>query len=117
MTVFTYMGASLFVFFCQVEFSFMILGIIFCIIGRFCNIFPLSWLANILQKRPISRKMQFVIFFAGLRGAVAYALAMQLTPGSDSEAEKVSVEVMQTTTLTIVILLHFPLRHHVATAR
>ena len=107
MTVFTYMGVSLFVTSVKWEFSFMLLGIIFCVIGRFCNIFPLSWLVNIRRRIPISKKMQFVIFFAGLRGAVAYALSMQLTPESEKEEDKISVEVVQTTTLTIVIFTTF----------
>lgn len=53
---------------------FFFLCIIFCFIGRFCNIFPLSMIANLGRNRVISQKMQCVIWFAGLRGAISFAL-------------------------------------------
>ena len=67
-----------------------------CLIGRFFNIFPLSWVANLCRKRnKIPIKMQCVLWFAGLRGAIAFALAMNM-PGPNKE-------VYETATLSICI--------------
>ena len=55
---------------------FFVICIVFCLIGRFFNTFPLSLLANLGRNRTISRKMQCVIWFAGLRGAISFALVI-----------------------------------------
>merc|ERR1712157_453950 len=53
-------------------------------------------LSNIKRKTKISFNMQVMMFFSGLRGAIAFALALNLdTPNKDQ---------IITTTLTIVIL-------------
>jgi len=66
-----------------------------CFVGRAFNIFPLSLIANIRRKNKISFKMQVMLWFAGMRGAIAFALAMNLkTPNSP---------VLITTTLFIVL--------------
>ena len=62
---------------------------LFCVIGRFMNIFPLSCIANLCRgkKNPsnyITWKMQSVLCFAGLRGAIAFALALNM-PGPNAE--------------------------------
>ena len=53
---------------------FFIFCIIFCMIGRCCNTFPLSVVANLGRNRGISLQMQCLIWFAGLRGAISFAL-------------------------------------------
>lgn len=98
--VMIYIGMSMFSSYTHWDAGFIALGMIFCFISRACNIFPLSFLANLCRTRKIPWNMQFVIFFGGLRGAVSYALSMQLA-GSGSEK---SVEIVQTTTLMIIIL-------------
>jgi sodium/hydrogen exchanger 8 len=45
-----------------------------CLISRFFNVFPLTFLANLARTKPITKKMQVVIWFAGLRGAISFAL-------------------------------------------
>ena len=73
--VFLYIGMGIFTGkFKHWNFIFFILCILFCLIGRFFNTFPLSILSNIWRSRVISRKMQCVIWFAGLRGAISFAL-------------------------------------------
>mmetsp|Transcript_28839 Transcript_28839/g.35434 ORF Transcript_28839/g.35434 Transcript_28839/m.35434 type:complete len:538 (-) Transcript_28839:1587-3200(-) len=100
--VFLYMGISVFASKATWDIIFLILGIIFCIFGRACNIFPMSLLANLRRRKKISKKMQFVMFFAGLRGAVSYALSTQLTAGN-----KRGIEAIQTTTMGIIICTTF----------
>lgn len=52
--------------------------LIFCLIGRACNIFPLCALYNLCVKEQsrVSLKDQVVMLHAGLRGAIAFALAL-----------------------------------------
>mmetsp|Transcript_15953 Transcript_15953/g.23791 ORF Transcript_15953/g.23791 Transcript_15953/m.23791 type:complete len:566 (-) Transcript_15953:2071-3768(-) len=84
--VFLYMGMGVFTGkFSNWNFSFTALAMLFCVIGRFLNIFPLSFLLNRFRKKSRSKitcKMQTVLWFAGLRGAIAYALAENM-PGEN----------------------------------
>lgn len=97
--VFLYMGMGVFTGrFRNWDVLFSLLSIVFCGLGRALNIFPLSWLANLCRKRGHNRiplKMQFVLWFAGLRGAIAFALAENM-PGPNRET-------YATATLTICI--------------
>jgi sodium/hydrogen exchanger 8 len=96
--VFIYMGMGVFTGrFQNWDIKFSILALTFCLIGRFLNIIPLSWLANQCRRgeQKIPGKMQAVLWFAGLRGAIAFALAENM-PGPNKE-------VYATATLSICI--------------
>jgi len=69
------------------------MGLLF--LSRALNIFPLSALANLRRKVKVNFKMQIMLWFAGLRGAVAFALALNVTTAGSS--------VIVTTTLFIVL--------------
>lgn len=99
--VFLYMGMGVFTtgkFKLSENLSFSFFAIIFCVLGRFLNIMPLSCAANACRKGndKITWKMQLVLWFAGLRGAIAYALAENM-PGENKET-------YVTGTLTICII-------------
>eukprot|EP00164_Ancoracysta_twista_P001144 GFYU01001500.1.p1 GENE.GFYU01001500.1~~GFYU01001500.1.p1 ORF type:complete len:409 (+),score=85.61 GFYU01001500.1:149-1375(+) len=50
---------------------------VFCIfVARAANIFPMSFLANLGRKKKITFRMQILMWFSGLRGAIAFALAL-----------------------------------------
>lgn len=73
--VFLYIGMGLFTgTFKHINFIFVILCTLFCLIARVANIFPLSLIANVFRKKTIPLTMQVVMWFAGLRGAIAFAL-------------------------------------------
>jgi sodium/hydrogen exchanger 8 len=96
--VFLYMGMGVFTGrFENYDVWFSIIALVFCFVGRMCNIFPLSWLANRCRsgRKQITGPMQCVLWFAGLRGAIAFALAMNM-PGPNGE-------VYATATLSICI--------------
>lgn len=85
------------------DFKFIVLAIIFCLVARLFNTFPFSWIANLgcvcmcskhhwhgglciknqcpicelcdRRTTKIPMKMQIVLWFAGLRGAIAFALS------------------------------------------
>jgi len=117
--VFLYMGAGVFTGrFKNYDPLFSLLALLFCLLGRALNIFPLSAIANLCRSggsgimngsghsnrsrgvvssgdRKISIQMQCVLWFAGLRGAIAFALAMNM-PGPNRD-------VYATCTLSICI--------------
>jgi solute carrier family 9 (sodium/hydrogen exchanger), member 8 len=73
--VFLYIGMGLFTNkYTQINFTFLALSMLFCLIARIFNIFPLSFIANLGRKQSIPWRMQVVMWFAGLRGAIAFAL-------------------------------------------
>lgn len=81
--VFLYMGMGVFTGrFSDFDLVFAVLALLFCVVGRFLNIVPLSFVANWCRtsENRISIRMQCVLWFAGLRGAIAFALAMNM-PG------------------------------------
>lgn len=96
--VFVYMGMGVFTGrYKTFDISFSVIGWLACLVGRLLNIVPLSFLANLCRKghRVISGRHQAVLWFAGLRGAVAYALSENM-PGPHKE-------VYTTGTLSICI--------------
>jgi len=73
---------------------------VLCLLGRALNIFPLAALANLGRKRKIGFKMQIVMWFAGLRGAISFALALSMDspiPGADKYITTTMVLVVLTT--------------------
>ena len=97
--VFLYMGMGVFTGrYKSWNVSFSILAMAFCVLARALNIFPLSFLANRCRRSGVNKiplKMQFVLWFAGLRGAIAFALSANMPgPNRDTYA---------TATLTICI--------------
>jgi NhaP-type Na+/H+ or K+/H+ antiporter len=73
--VFLYIGMGIFTgAFKHINFTFCFAALAFCLIARVGNIFPISYLANLGRQQKIPIKMQVVMWFAGLRGAIAFAL-------------------------------------------
>jgi len=71
--------------------------VILCLIGRAANIFPLALLVNRFREHQITRKMMFIMWFSGLRGAISYALSLHLDFSDETR------HVIITTTLIIVL--------------
>lgn len=96
--VFAYLGLAIFSFRHRVELSLVIWSLILCLVGRACNIFPLAWLVNRFREHKITNKMQFIMWFSGLRGAISFALSIHLDFASEDTRH-----VIVTTTLIIVL--------------
>ncbi|XP_076986438.1 sodium/hydrogen exchanger 9 isoform X2 [Tamandua tetradactyla] len=78
--IFCYMGLALFTFQNHVFNALFILGAFLAIfVARACNIYPLSFLLNLGRKQKIPWNFQHVMMFSGLRGAIAFALAIRDT--------------------------------------
>jgi len=71
-----------------------------CIVARFISVFGLTAIINCFRKRPVNIKYQLMMWFAGLRGPVAFALALI----SPSQAEKMTSATLVIVFLTTVIL-------------
>jgi len=85
--VFLYMGMGVFTGkYADWSFKFCIYGVVFCLIGRALNIFPLSFIANRFRSptTKINFRVQFVLWFAGLRGAISFALS-EMIPGQNKD--------------------------------
>ncbi|KAM9038056.1 sodium/hydrogen exchanger 9 [Sarcophilus harrisii] len=94
--IFCYMGLALFTFQNHIFNALFILGAFLAIfIARACNIYPLSFILNLGRKQKIPWNFQHMMMFSGLRGAIAFALAIR-----DTESEP--KQMMFTTTLLIV---------------
>nr|XP_012216418.1 PREDICTED: sodium/hydrogen exchanger 8 [Linepithema humile] len=95
--VFAYLGLALFSFRHRFEPALVVWSLILCLIGRAANIFPLALLVNRFREHQITRKMMFIMWFSGLRGAISYALSLHLDFSDETR------HVIITTTLIIVL--------------
>jgi len=95
--VFAYLGLAIFSFPHRVEPALIIWGIILILAGRALNIFPLATLCNKFRSHQINKRMMVIMWFSGLRGAIAYALSLHLEFGEETR------KVLVTTTLIIVL--------------
>uniref|UniRef100_A0A672LEL3 Sodium/hydrogen exchanger n=1 Tax=Sinocyclocheilus grahami TaxID=75366 RepID=A0A672LEL3_SINGR len=94
--IFSYMGLALFTFQNHVFSPIFIFGAFIAIfIGRSLNIYPLSFLINLGRRHKIRGNFQHMMMFAGLRGAMAFALAIR-------DTATYARQMMFTTTLLIV---------------
>ncbi|XP_010293462.1 PREDICTED: sodium/hydrogen exchanger 9, partial [Phaethon lepturus] len=94
--IFCYMGLALFTFQNHIFNPLFIFGAFAAVfVARACNIYPLSFLLNLGRKQKIPRNFQHMMMFSGLRGAIAFALAIQ-----DTESQP--KQMMFTTALLIV---------------
>ena len=60
-------------------FSFILAAFIAIAVARAINIYPLSFFLNLGRKHRIPINYQHMLWFSGLRGAMAFALAIQNT--------------------------------------
>ncbi|KAM7043552.1 sodium/hydrogen exchanger 9 isoform 2-T2 [Acridotheres tristis] len=95
--IFCYMGLALFTFQNHIFNPLFIFGALVAVfVARASNIYPLSFLLNLGRKQKIPRNFQHMMMFSGLRGAIAFALAIRDT---DSQPK----QMVFTTALLIVL--------------
>lgn len=94
--IFSYMGLTLFSFQSHVFNPLFIIGAFVAVfVGRAANIYPLSFLLNLGRKNKIGSNFQHVMMFAGLRGAMTFALSIR-------DTATYARQMMFSTTLLIV---------------
>lgn len=99
--VFIYLGTALTTFNHSWHFSTIVFGILFTLISRAANIYPLTMLLNRWRATKISPKTQLIMWFSGsLRGAIAWALSLSLPSRNGSDDTR---RVVISSTLAIVL--------------
>ncbi|XP_063793523.1 sodium/hydrogen exchanger 6 [Pseudophryne corroboree] len=94
--IFSYMGLALFTFQNHVFNPTFIVGTFLAVfLGRATNIYPLSFLLNLGRRNKIGSNFQHMMMFAGLRGAMTFALAIR-------DTATYARQMMFSTTLLIV---------------
>ncbi|KAJ8396514.1 hypothetical protein AAFF_G00018200 [Aldrovandia affinis] len=94
--IFSYMGLTLFSFQNHVFNPMFIIGAFLAVfLGRAANIYPLSLLLNLGRRHKIGSNFQHVMMFAGLRGAMTFALSIR-------DTATYARQMMFSTTLLIV---------------
>ncbi|NXM02770.1 SL9A7 protein, partial [Tyrannus savana] len=94
--IFSYMGLALFTFQKHIFSPVFIIGAFIAIfLGRAAHIYPLSFLLNLGRRHKINWSFQHMMMFSGLRGAMAFALAIR-------DTATYSHQMMFSTTLLIV---------------
>lgn len=103
--VFSYIGLNFFTFQCHQWNGGLTAWAIFAIlVSRMVHVFPLSWIANKFRGRnaaKIPSEHQYMLVWAGLRGAIAFALAMRNT---STEAHQTILSMTLIIVLVTVIL-------------
>jgi len=99
--IFSYIGVSMFTFaHHKFVFTFIIAAFFAIAIARALNIYPLSFVLNLGRKHRIPINYQHMLWFSGLRGAMAFALAMQNTM---TEARQMFLTTTSLITIVTVI--------------
>ncbi|CAJ1058853.1 sodium/hydrogen exchanger 6a [Xyrichtys novacula] len=94
--IFSYMGLTLFTFQNHIFNPMFIVGAFLAVfLGRAANIYPLSFLLNLGRRNKIRSNFQHMMMFAGLRGAMTFALAIR-------DTATYARQMMFTTTLFVV---------------
>ena len=100
--IFIYMGLTVFTFEDHHwDPGFIAWTFLACAISRACNIYPISFILNLGRSKKIEYRVQHMMFFAGLRGAVAFALAIRNTEGVARQIMLTSVLVVSIVTVVV----------------
>eukprot|EP00294_Goniomonas_avonlea_P005932 CAMPEP_0114563494 /NCGR_PEP_ID=MMETSP0114-20121206/13143_1 /TAXON_ID=31324 /ORGANISM="Goniomonas sp, Strain m" /LENGTH=449 /DNA_ID=CAMNT_0001749351 /DNA_START=497 /DNA_END=1846 /DNA_ORIENTATION=+ len=82
--LFAYIGLCLTLYDYSASWSLAVWSIfLVCPIARALNIFPLAGLVNLFRANPIPLKYQVIMWFSGMRGMIAFVLALNV-PGDDN---------------------------------
>ncbi|CAI5712068.1 hypothetical protein KXD40_005913 [Peronospora effusa] len=100
--IYLYLGLSVFAYRGSLvwDWSFIFANFGACLVARALNTFPLCFLANCKrsEQQKIPFKYMIVIWFSGLRGAIAFALALNV-----STANPVHAAILKSSTLFLVL--------------
>jgi sodium/hydrogen exchanger 8 len=100
--VFIYLGMSLFTISQAWETMVMaIYATVICLVARLFNIYPISWMLNKYGGCDIDARKQFTMWFAGLRGAIAFVLAVK------AKETLVHGDTILTTTIMVIFFTVF----------
>lgn len=97
--VFTLLGLGVFVLSKEYSATMILCTLVSCFLGRALHVYPCSWVLNRCSSaHALSFNEQHVLWFAGLRGAVAFMCSLGF-PESETSKHR---DVVKCTTLTVV---------------
>ncbi|ESO98871.1 hypothetical protein LOTGIDRAFT_81744, partial [Lottia gigantea] len=100
--VFLYIGVSVFTFeLAKWHAGFICTAFLGILVGRLLNVYPVSFLLNLGRSNKIKGNFQHMMMFSGLRGAIAFALAIRNT---SSDARQYMISATMIIVLVTVIL-------------
>lgn len=108
--IFAYMGLSLPTLTHRWHVGFIISSMGLILLGRALNIFPIAFLINRYSEPgtvQLNKKEQFIMWFSGLRGAIAFSLVLNLQSHSLTAVSPETKSVLVTTTLVVVLATVF----------
>jgi len=81
--------------------SMIMFTVVLCIVGRFLHVFPLSILANCWRKKKLHWKEMVILWTAGLRGAIAFVLALHCLDADTPHAQQIVTSVLALVMITV----------------
>eukprot|EP00172_Hildenbrandia_rubra_P001259 Plantae.Rhodophyta-Hildenbrandia_rubra.ctg18020.p1 GENE.Plantae.Rhodophyta-Hildenbrandia_rubra.ctg18020~~Plantae.Rhodophyta-Hildenbrandia_rubra.ctg18020.p1 ORF type:complete len:648 (-),score=93.42 Plantae.Rhodophyta-Hildenbrandia_rubra.ctg18020:539-2482(-) len=104
--VFVFLGSALTTFNHEWHGLTIFWAIIFTLVSRLANIYPLANLVNRYREEKITAKNQLIMWFSGLRGAVAFALSLNFPAvnGSDDTRRVVISSTLAVVLFTVIVL-------------
>ncbi|CAF1119560.1 unnamed protein product [Adineta ricciae] len=105
--VFVYLGVGIFEYQHAFHPKLIFWTIVLTIIGRAAHVFPLSFMMNCFRskKHRITFPMQLVMWFAGLRGAISYALSVHVGQYYGENEEELKRTLVTTTLVTVLFTI------------
>jgi len=119
--VFIYLGMSVFAFQAanhsllmlsnNMQISLVLVGIFAILVARLFNIYPCSLIVNMFRRGPphslpkVSQKYQFVMWWSGLRGGVAFAIAVVNYVDAEFPENDNGLAILQTTLFIAVFTI------------
>ncbi|KDO19053.1 sodium/hydrogen exchanger 3 [Saprolegnia parasitica CBS 223.65] len=103
--IFLYLGVSVVAYSSSFKWDwrFLILQLLVLLLARAANTFPLCALANLGRKDAIPFSHMVVIWFSGLRGAIAFALALNVYTPDESHAGVIKSSTLFTVMFTTLV--------------
>ena len=107
--LFAYLGLQVATFGHKVDAGLLAAALPLCLVARALNVFPLAKLANLQRRKKIPRNVQVMQWACGLRGGIAYALAVNVPNTAGDHTDKGHADydnnpVIETATLAVVVL-------------
>lgn len=98
--VFAFLGLATTAYAQNFRWVLVVMANVLCVVSRALMIVPLCAMLNCFRKpaRKITAKMQVMMWFSGLRGAIAFALALYIPEEEDNNAD-----IIFSTTLSVII--------------
>jgi solute carrier family 9 (sodium/hydrogen exchanger), member 6/7 len=101
--IFIYLGVTLFTSARQdIVIPMIIVGLAAILLSRYVAVIPLAKLINLFSRDQIPRNHQLMIWFAGLRGAIAFALSFEI--GNDRNSVVIQTTILFVCVISVLIL-------------